>query len=147
MENDLPIKSPDSPDTMVIVPLKDVDDDKSMKAMLLGALGIVYGDIGISPLYTLREIFVQGDIQPDRGVGPGSVLTHILDHHSGRDGQVRHLRAARRQQGRGRHSGTDLPGSAPPAEGSRLPDPADPRHHRGSSVEGRRHRRTQDCRV
>ncbi|WP_246472593.1 potassium transporter Kup [Azospirillum tabaci] len=39
-------------------------------ALLLGALGIVYGDIGTSPLYTLREIFIQGGITPDR--------THVL---------------------------------------------------------------------
>jgi KUP system potassium uptake protein len=44
--------------------------NKSRKALVLSALGIVYGDIGTSPLYTLREIFVQGGIQPD----PGSIL-------------------------------------------------------------------------
>src|ERR1700743_1619524 len=33
-------------------------------AMTLGALGVVYGDIGTSPLYTLHEIFV-----PVAGVG------------------------------------------------------------------------------
>jgi KUP system potassium uptake protein len=43
---------------------------ESTKALVMGALGIVYGDIGTSPLYTLREIFHQGGIQPD----PGSIL-------------------------------------------------------------------------
>jgi len=33
-------------------------------AMTLGALGVVYGDIGTSPLYTLHEIFV-----PVSGIG------------------------------------------------------------------------------
>ena len=31
-----------------------------LRALTLGALGVVYGDIGTSPLYTLRECFVQG---------------------------------------------------------------------------------------
>jgi KUP system potassium uptake protein len=30
----------------------------SLQAMTLGALGVVYGDIGTSPLYTLHEIFL-----------------------------------------------------------------------------------------
>ena len=30
---------------------------ESMAALTLGALGVVYGDIGISPLYTMKEIF------------------------------------------------------------------------------------------
>src|SRR5580765_6864468 len=29
-----------------------------LRAMTLGALGVVYGDIGTSPLYTLHEIFL-----------------------------------------------------------------------------------------
>jgi KUP system potassium uptake protein len=47
-----------------------IHHDKSMKAILLSALGVVYGDIGTSPLYTFREIFIQGGIQPD----PRSIL-------------------------------------------------------------------------
>jgi KUP system potassium uptake protein len=35
------------------------------RILILGALGVVYGDIGTSPLYTLREIFVHGGIVPD----------------------------------------------------------------------------------
>ncbi|WP_448207747.1 potassium transporter Kup [Azospirillum sp. sgz302134] len=31
-----------------------------LRALALGALGVVYGDIGTSPLYTLRECFTQG---------------------------------------------------------------------------------------
>ena len=48
----------------------EIHHDKSTKALVLSALGILYGDIGTSPLYTFREIFVQGGIQPD----PGSIL-------------------------------------------------------------------------
>ncbi|MFM2050446.1 MAG: hypothetical protein RL682_937, partial [Pseudomonadota bacterium] len=29
----------------------------STAALTLGALGVVYGDIGTSPLYTMKEIF------------------------------------------------------------------------------------------
>src|SRR5215831_6028591 len=32
--------------------------DGSLAALALGALGVVYGDIGTSPLYALRECFV-----------------------------------------------------------------------------------------
>ena len=30
---------------------------KSLAALTLGAIGVVYGDIGTSPLYTVKEIF------------------------------------------------------------------------------------------
>ncbi|MES2951299.1 MAG: KUP/HAK/KT family potassium transporter, partial [Pseudomonadota bacterium] len=29
----------------------------SLAALTLGALGVVYGDIGTSPLYTMKEVF------------------------------------------------------------------------------------------
>jgi K+ transporter len=29
----------------------------SMKLLVLGALGVVYGDIGTSPLYAFKEVF------------------------------------------------------------------------------------------
>lgn len=29
----------------------------SLTALTLGAIGVVYGDIGTSPLYTVKEIF------------------------------------------------------------------------------------------
>ena len=35
---------------------KTVNRD-SMAALTLGALGVVYGDIGTSPLYTMKEVF------------------------------------------------------------------------------------------
>ena len=37
-----------------------------MLALSLGALGVVYGDLGTSPLYTLKECF-----NPTHGVTPG----------------------------------------------------------------------------
>ena len=45
----------------------------SLRAMTLGALGVVYGDIGTSPLYTLHEIFV-----PVSGVGVPLDAPHIV---------------------------------------------------------------------
>ena len=42
-------------------------------AMTLGALGVVYGDIGTSPLYTLHEIFV-----PVSGVGVPLDTPHLI---------------------------------------------------------------------
>jgi KUP system potassium uptake protein len=44
-----------------------------LAAMTLGALGVVYGDIGTSPLYTLHEIFV-----PVSGVGVPLDAQHII---------------------------------------------------------------------
>ena len=44
-----------------------------LAAMTLGALGVVYGDIGTSPLYTLHEIFV-----PVSGVGVPLDEQHII---------------------------------------------------------------------
>ena len=44
-----------------------------LAAMTLGALGVVYGDIGTSPLYTLHEIFV-----PVSGIGVPLDTPHII---------------------------------------------------------------------
>ena len=44
-----------------------------LAAMTLGALGVVYGDIGTSPLYTLHEIFV-----PVTGMGVPLDTRHIV---------------------------------------------------------------------
>lgn len=45
--------------------LSDNTNEKSKKvtcALLIGAMGVVYGDIGTSPLYTLKEVFHIGGI-------------------------------------------------------------------------------------
>jgi KUP system potassium uptake protein len=46
-------------------------DDGHRRALLIGALGVVYGDIGTSPLYALRECF-----NPPNGISltPGHIL-------------------------------------------------------------------------
>ncbi|HXE71890.1 MAG TPA: KUP/HAK/KT family potassium transporter, partial [Candidatus Nitrosotenuis sp.] len=39
-----------------------------LAALCLAALGVVYGDIGTSPIYAIREVFhAQHQISPDRG--------------------------------------------------------------------------------
>lgn len=38
--------------------MSDPQEKKKLPAMLLGAVGVVYGDIGTSPLYALKETFV-----------------------------------------------------------------------------------------
>ena len=55
-------------------------EDKKQSSLLatsLAALGIVYGDIGTSPLYALRECFVGGELEIDRANILG-VLSLIL---------------------------------------------------------------------
>lgn len=37
--------------------MKKTSSRESMSALTLGALGVVYGDIGTSPLYTMKEVF------------------------------------------------------------------------------------------
>jgi KUP system potassium uptake protein len=36
----------------------------SLAALTLGALGVVYGDIGTSPLYAFKEVFAHGHLEP-----------------------------------------------------------------------------------
>ena len=37
--------------------MDDPDRRHGLAALALGALGVVYGDIGTSPLYTMKEVF------------------------------------------------------------------------------------------
>ena len=39
----------------------------SLAALTLGALGVVYGDIGTSPLYALKEVFAEGRVPLTEG--------------------------------------------------------------------------------
>ncbi|MDP2380869.1 MAG: KUP/HAK/KT family potassium transporter, partial [Pseudohongiella sp.] len=36
---------------------KDNSTKAGLAALTLGAIGVVYGDIGTSPLYTVKEVF------------------------------------------------------------------------------------------
>ncbi|MBS0192653.1 MAG: potassium transporter Kup [Proteobacteria bacterium] len=50
----------------------------SLRALMLGAIGVVFGDIGTSPLYTLHEMFLPHyRLRPDEGTVLG-VLSLIL---------------------------------------------------------------------
>src|SRR5688572_22453349 len=40
----------------------------SVAALTLGALGVVYGDIGTSPLYCMKEVLLHHGEEPDRAV-------------------------------------------------------------------------------
>ncbi len=42
---------------------KEVTGNTGVAALTLGAIGVVYGDIGTSPLYTMKEVFA-----PARGI-------------------------------------------------------------------------------
>jgi KUP system potassium uptake protein len=69
--------------TFVTVPDDMIDDTSSVpqkaqrRGLILGALGIVYGDIGTSPLYTLRECFLQAELKIDTATTLG-VLSLIF---------------------------------------------------------------------
>ena len=42
----------------------------ALAALTLAAIGVVYGDIGTSPLYALKEVFAHGRVP----LNPGNVL-------------------------------------------------------------------------
>ncbi|TSE37104.1 Low affinity potassium transport system protein kup [Tepidimonas fonticaldi] len=43
-------------------PSSSATDGSKLAALTLGALGVVYGDIGTSPLYALKEVFTHGNL-------------------------------------------------------------------------------------
>ncbi|MBS0570117.1 MAG: KUP/HAK/KT family potassium transporter, partial [Proteobacteria bacterium] len=49
---------------------------KALAGLALGTLGVVYGDIGTSPLYTMRETFTNGGVAvtPDNVLGVLSLV-------------------------------------------------------------------------
>ena len=88
--------------------VRRVSNAAEQAAVVLGAIGVVFGDIGTSPLYTLRTVFA-----PEHGLEPGReavfgvvslifwAITLIVL------GQVRDVHHARRQRRRGRDHGAD----------------------------------------
>jgi KUP system potassium uptake protein len=51
----------------------------SRTALIMGAIGVVYGDIGTSPLYTLRACLTgYGDLHPEHILGVSSILFWML---------------------------------------------------------------------
>ena len=71
-------------------------------ALTLGAIGVVYGDIGTSPLYALKQVFANGHVPLDAAQHLRRPLARVLDADGGRLDQVRRPDPARRQQRRGR---------------------------------------------
>ena len=73
-----------------------------------GALGVVFGDLGTSPLYTLQTVVqaTGGQFTPQSALGVLSLIVLDLDHH-GFD-QVLPVRHARRQSRRRRHPRVDV---------------------------------------
>ena len=64
--------APRDPDLPAVVPLStDVGPRKRLAPLVIGAIGVVYGDIGTSPLYTLRQCFTGAHHLP---LTPGNVL-------------------------------------------------------------------------
>jgi len=53
---------------------------RALAALTLGAVGVVYGDIGTSPLYALKEVFAQGRVPlaPDNVLGILSLVFWTL---------------------------------------------------------------------
>ncbi len=53
---------------------------RARKLLLLGALGVVYGDIGTSPLYTMKQCFIElgGRVSPFSVYGVLSLITWAL---------------------------------------------------------------------
>src|SRR5687768_15783972 len=59
------------------------DVRKSTPALVLGAMGVVYGDIGTSPIYALREALInvageEGPPSPDSIIGVLSIIVWSL---------------------------------------------------------------------
>ena len=47
------------------LPLRNIrGTDKARSSLMLGALGVVFGDLGTSPIYTLQTVFDPGDPYP-----------------------------------------------------------------------------------
>ncbi len=77
-------------------------------AVMIGALGVVFGDIGTSPIYTLATLFDPNDPHPV----PLNIrqrlrrcVTDLLVGDDHRHADLRHPGDARRQRRRGRHHG------------------------------------------
>src|ERR1700733_11952069 len=91
----------------------DAHSTAGFKALMLGSIGVVYGDIGTSPLYAFREAVVaaggpSGTVSPQAVLG---VLSLILGADRRADAEIRADPAARRQPWRGWNAGADGAGA------------------------------------
>ena len=100
----------------------EVHSTAGFKALMLGSIGVVYGDIGTSPLYALREAVVAASggaaaATPQAVLGVLSLILWALIVVVTLK-YVAHP-AARRQQRRGRNAGADGAGAARGHQGRR----------------------------
>ena len=111
------------------------------RALMLGSIGVVYGDIGTSPLYALREAIVAAsgsDGGATRAGGARRSLADPVGADHRRDAEICRDPAARRQQRRGRNAGADGAGAARGRQGRRR-DRAARHHQRRAVLRRRRH--------
>ena len=96
----------------------------------IGALGVVYGDIGTSPLYAITECLAWGHsphaVPADAAQRPRRAVAGVLVADAGHLRQVPRVRAARRQQGRGRHPRARRAGRGPERNRARAASSAIP---------------------
>ena len=88
---------------------------RALLALSLAALGVVYGDIGTSPLYAIKECFAAGyGVPPTPGERPRRPLARLLVAQLRRHREVPHLHHAGRQPRRGRDPRPPRAAAAPP---------------------------------
>ena len=117
----------------VTPPVAEPHSGGSIWALTLGSVGVVYGDIGTSPLYAFRVAVVaaaeSGPVTRDTVLGVLSMIVWALVDR-GHD-QIRAGAAALRQQRRGRHA---VAHRARHARARPAIVPAAARHHRRGDV-------------
>ena len=107
----LPHSTPTPPPLATPVPHgheRAAPSGSALAKLALGALGVVYGDIGTSPLYALQECFSgTHSRRADPRQRARRPLARVLGDDLRRDVQVPVVRHARRQPRRGRHPRAD----------------------------------------
>ncbi len=96
--------------------------------MALAALGVVFGDIGTSPLYAMSACFTGPGIAVTPGARARRAIADFLVLGAGHPAQVRRRGIERRQQGRGRSAGPDGAGDQHRARKSAAQDLRDAGH-------------------
>ena len=87
------------------------------RALIIGALGVVYGDIGTSPIYALRELIAAtAGLTGHRQRRARRALADVLGARHRRHDQIRPADHARRQPRRRRHPLARRPRPAPGQE-------------------------------
>jgi KUP system potassium uptake protein len=81
---------------------QDETHRQGLAALALGAVGVVYGDIGTSPIYAFREALRATGVGPDQPAGPkGSGPAVAADLDAGPDRHVKYVFALLRADNRG----------------------------------------------